>query len=402
MTDQRLTEAVLLENITTPEKFRDLIEKGITDKSFVIYPHVFSFIESYIKDFNKAPELDLLRATAPDFTPSNIQYTDYFIESILDNELHRNIENILGKGIETLNVSPKGALTYLLDHLGGMHKTTIRNIPRSFTDRDALERLQKVSTSAGTKKYSAGFATLSKYLDYYPGVMTGVVGRISQGKSTIALYMGCCAYEQGARVLFISPEMTRMEVNYRWDTFMMRKYMKDTIPNTALHDGKGVDLQKYKSWLDRASQRSDWVTYDAYSTGKAFTVTNIGLLIEEHTPDVVIVDGLMLLKEEEKIKGSWEKVHALSYGLKELVSTKEIAMIVTNQINREGATAEIPGLENISYGDGFGQAVDKVLTITPGPVKTQKHIRLMKNRLGPTMDSAVLINMDVEQGIIGE
>lgn len=396
--DQTTIEAVVISSIKSTKDLYNLLNNGILEHSFVVYPQVFKFVSGFVRDFSEAPSLDIIRGVYPEFIETESQNVPFCVERLKEEELRREIELVLTEGIDTLKKSPRAALEVLLNKLSLLGKWDI-GLTRSYTDRDALQRLEMLTKEAKKRKFiPSGISDLEDVLCYEPGNMLGIVGRTGVGKSYLAVYMGCVAYKEGYSILFLSPELTCHEVNERWDT-VMSALTEQPLGNTPLQKGT-IDLDKYRQWLSTASNRSDWVTYESYSD-RPFTITSIGLLIEEHRPDVTIVDGLSLLKDEKDSSVSWEMVRNLSYGLKQLAINKKVAMIVTNQASREAAEETVPSLHHISFGDAFAQAANKIAMLGPGESEFTRYISVPKNTLGKPALVPVLIPFDVEQGRIG-
>jgi len=401
MIDQTSLESIIITSLKSPKDIYNLLNGGVTEKSFIVYPQVFTFVSGFLRDFNEASTPDIIKGVYPDFIIMEPKNVPYHVEKLLEEELKRNIETVLTDGIEALRRSPKGALEYLINNLSVLGRGDI-GLTRSYTDRDALQRLEILTKEAKQRKFiPSGIPDLENALCYQQGTMIGVVGRTAVGKSFLVIYMGCIAYNEGYKILFISPELTCHEVNLRWDTVMsaIRMNYEDVLGNTALQRGT-IDLDKYRRWLSEVSSRSDWVTYESYSD-KPFTITSIGLLIEEHRPDVAVVDGLSLLKDEGNSSVSWEAVKNLSYGLKQLAINKRVAMIVTNQASREAAEETVPSLHHISFGDAFAQATNKIVMMGPGNNDFTRYVSVPKNTLGKPVTTPILIPFDVENGRIG-
>lgn len=401
MIDQTTLESIVIGALKTPKELYNILNQGISEKSFIVYPQVFNFVCGFLRDFNEAPTPEIIKGVYPDFIVTEPKNVSYHVDKLLEEELKRNIELVLSDGIETLKRSPKAALEYLLINLPGLGRGDI-GLTRSYTDRDALQRLEILTKDTKQRKFiPSGISQLEDILCYQQGNMLGIVGRTAVGKSFLAIHMGCIAYSEGYKILFLSPELTCHEVNIRWDTVMSAiNRNNEGLGNTPLTRGT-IDLDKYREWLSEASARSDWVTYESYSN-RPFTITSIGLLIEEHQPDVAIVDGLSLLRDEKNASVSWESVKNLSYGLKQLAINKRVAVIVTNQASREAAEETVPSLHHVSFGDAFAQATNKMIMLGPGDSDFTRYVSVPKNTLGKPAFTPILIPFDVENGRIGK
>jgi hypothetical protein len=103
------------------------------------------------------------------------------------------------------------------------------------------------------------------------------------------------------------------------------------------------------------------------------------MLARQHKPDIILIDGISLMRAETR-GAEWEKMKELSYGLKNLSTNYDVAMVVTSQAanSARGRRTEIqtlgrgddflmPTLNDAAYGDSFVQACSDVITMAGDP-----------------------------------
>lgn len=102
----------------------------------------------------------------------------------------------------------------------------------------------------------------------------------------------------------------------------------------------------------------DW----AWALG-AMTVGAIAPKIEEHEPELVLIDGAYLLQDEDGGKRMWEKSMHISRGIKQIAQDYEVPVIITIQLNRQGDSRKNgdPSLSDVAYSDAYAQDVDFLL-----------------------------------------
>lgn len=340
--------------------FGEILTKGISTEDFVIYTEVFEFVKNYYFKYNSIPAKSVVTSTFPGFSfVEDVDKTEikFLCDELSKANVKRKAISIINDTEELLMIDTYGAIDSLVTRLSSIKR--IDTFSRSFADNDSLKRYKKIIENKEriAKGITVGIKTGislfdDKYLGWQPGNLIGIVGRLGIGKSWIAEYLGCQAYNSGKRVLYLSPEMSTIEVELRWDT-IMGTLNGHTFLNDKLQTGE-VDLKEYKKWLEEISTRKDWLTLSSLG-GKSFTISNITGLINEFSPDLVVVDGIALL--DDVSKETWQKVMNISYGLKSIAQNHNLVIVVTAQANR-GVGDEMPKPNQVAFGDSFLQACD--------------------------------------------
>lgn len=160
----------------------------------------------------------------------------------------------------------------------------------------------------------------------YKGELTTIAARSGVGKTALALQimLNCVACKK--RVLFVSREMSNIQV-----------FMRNITKKTGVSSIK----MKYKD-LDEA----DWmpiinyinsVTCEnlIYINDKINTVGGIKKRIRQIKPDLVIVDYVQLLSVEDKLQSREREVATLSRELKNITLDFGIPVIQLSQLNDE-------------------------------------------------------------------
>lgn len=396
--EQRLISVIKDESV-----FSKIIERGVSSESFIIHEEVFRFYQKYFNKYNSIPSKAVISSTFPGFS-----FTDdvkehelkYLCDEIVKSSVKREVISTINKASDLITSDPYGTVDFLVRRL-----SNIRGTPtpaKNFADADAVKRYKLMldKREKADKGLTVGIKTGisffdEKYIGWQPGNLIGIVGRLSSGKSAIAQYLACQAYNAGNRVLFLSPEMSIDEVNERWDTFMAR--MKGyTFLNDDLKLGT-VNLKEYKKWLEEASTRKDWLTLSS-SSGKSFNIGNINALVNEFSPALLVVDGVALI--DDPSEQGWLKIMNVSYGLKAIAQNHSIVVIATSQANRS-AKDEMPRPDQVSFGDAFMQACDFGIFLQQDINKTNiRYATIPKVRTGKPVNRPVTVNFDMNQGII--
>lgn len=231
-----------------------------------------------------------------------------------------------------------------------------------------------------------------------PGEVTLVVARTGVGKTLVVCHEAVRWARQGKRVLLVSLEMLPVHLSNRIDA-MLAHFNPKLFRSRADH-GRLLAL---RPTVELELQ----VIRDAggdimFNKGGTMTIPRLRGLIEELKPDVVVVDGVYLVRvEESKPMASWERVKAVSNGLKQLALETALPFLETSQFNRTD-TKDGQGLENIGYSDALGQDADCVMGMSKDPTGPGRALlELLKVRSGET-SGGITIETDWDSMLVRE
>ena len=157
--------------------------------------------------------------------------------------------------------------------------------------------------------------------------------------------------------------------------------------------------------LRSVAERSNWITLTS-DKGRAFRLGEIPRIVREYSPDLLLIDGLLLVGAESRGQ-PWEQIKDLSYGLKNLAIAKQVPLIVSHQATRSAHnTARPPGMHEVAYGDAFGQACDRVLALSRPHVEQGEEellrVTVQKFRKGRPHYAGIDLAFSPERGKIHE
>lgn len=160
----------------------------------------------------------------------------------------------------------------------------------------------------------------------YKGELTTIAARSGVGKTALALQIMLNAVSQNKRVLFISREMSNVQV-------FMRNITKKTGISSNKMKYKNLEENDWKPIIDYINEVTNKNLI--YINDKISTVGGIKKRIREIKPDLVIVDYVQLLTIEEKLNNREREVATLSRELKNITLDFEIPVIQLSQLNDE-------------------------------------------------------------------
>jgi len=386
-----------------PETYNEATKYSISPEQFVTYQEIFNFIQKHHHKYGGVPSLEVVKLNFhEEFFVKDVPQEEvkYLYDELLRTSAARKAIGLINKYQDLIINDTYAAIDGLSAQLAQIKKNA--GFYKSLTDKDALRRLalMKSRKEALGKGLTIGIPTGISAFDrncfgWQPGNFGLIVGRPKVGKSWLLQYMGSIAYKAGKRVLYISPEMNCDEVELRFDTLMGR-LEGYTFLNDELTMGK-VDLGKYQQWLEKLSKREDWITFDS-NNGATFTVPAIAALADEYQPDVLLVDGIILLNGPGGT--DWERVKTLAYDLKNLGQSKKIVVLGATQASRD-AGEDIPNPTQTAYSDGLIQAADVGIMMAKDTEHPDiRYITIPVIRNHEAINKRLIVKFSVNKGLI--
>lgn len=204
----------------------------------------------------------------------------------------------------------------------------------------------------------------------HPGNFIVLYGRPKMGKTWIALYVGTKAYMSNQRVLVYSLEMHEKDILRRIASIIA-----------------GVDYKRFKSGrLDPESARKVWdillflrdeekgrtaqghspALLAVHPRSASSGVSTLQAKIREFKPDIVIVDGMYLMRDDRTKSRSmeWKSVAHISQDLKQTAGIFNIPIIGVTQANRHAEKDPAKAdLMELAYADALAQDCDLCMRV---------------------------------------
>lgn len=170
-----------------------------------------------------------------------------------------------------------------------------------------------------------------KFLDsviggLFKGELTTIAARSGVGKTALALQIMLNCMEQDKKVLFISREMSNIQV-------FMRNITKRSGVSTKSMKNKDLDDDSWKTIIgimEEFSRRNL-----IYINDRISTISELRRRIRQIKPDLVIVDYIQLMSIESSMQNREREVASLSRELKKITLDFDIPVIQLSQLNDE-------------------------------------------------------------------
>ncbi|KKK96588.1 hypothetical protein LCGC14_2661250, partial [marine sediment metagenome] len=238
---------------------------------------------------------------------------------------------------------------------------------------------------------------------WQPGEAIMIMGSKGHGKSFLAMFFACKAYQNGAKVLFLSPEMSWEECALRFDVILARLAQQE-FSLTGLTTGRVEETERYRAWLESLCQREAFICIDSADTATgAFTLASMLALQDEYRPDLLVVDGIHLVGGEDRVSG-WERIKRAADGLKAAAQYYKSVVIWCSQVDREAMRAPTePAASGASaaYGKAAVEAANRLITLAAYAGDSRRRVfKVPNNRGGREYHTKQHLLFDVDIGRI--
>lgn len=209
-----------------------------------------------------------------------------------------------------------------------------------------------------------------------PGQFIVLFGRPKSMKTWISIYMAVHAYiHSRRRVLFYTREMHPKAVAKRVACAIARVDYKAFTNGRLQPELKERvftilrELRDDETAMGVVGQHQPWfvITTDRGRSGRGSGgVAWLQSKIRELKPDLVVVDGMYLMKDDRSQQRSidWKQIAHISQDLKLTAQEFEIPLIGVTQANRGSDKSKGEDLTELSFSDSLGQDADAVYKVS--------------------------------------
>src|SRR3990167_500434 len=242
------------------------------------------------------------------------------------------------------------------------------------------------------------FPTLNRLLSgggFAPGQLTMIGARTSRGKSALLLRLATDFAKRGARVLFVSAEMTAIELV---DRMISMESGLEIFKITGRH------VSEHMERVTATAAQVGRLTVDL-SIGGRLTMERLLSDVDASSPEVVVVDYVQ--RFSPRTAGEVNRAAFFSdvaNGLKGLALTRGVSVITASQLGRavEFRDDKVPTLADLKESGGLEEAPDQVMFIhvpndPAGGSRRIGEFILAKQRNGPLGKVPVAFNGDTTE-----
>tara|TARA_B100001750_G_scaffold200834_1_gene175284 strand:+ start:9093 stop:10508 length:1416 start_codon:yes stop_codon:yes gene_type:complete len=413
-------EQQIIENLLADQQYASLIGVFLKPEYFRAKPEsiIFSEIQNYIREYNKAPEHKTLAALLSKRNDLN--------ESLFGNCI--DVLNTLGGKkshdpewlVYETEKWAKDAAVYngIVDSIAileGKDKNKPKDaIPDMLTDALATS----LDTSVGhnyiedasdrwdyyhkrEQRFPFGIEMLDKITGggISPKTLTVFLGGTGSGKTLVKTHLASQYIKQGFDVLYITLEMAQERIAERIDANLLDIDL-DQIRHLP-RDSFNSKIEKMMS----STRNFGRLIIKEYPTSGAHVGNFRGLLRElkikkKFTPQIIILDYLNICASN-RVKwtanmNTYVYIKSIAEEIRGFAVESNTPIITSSQLNREGFMSSDPDLSNISESFGLPATADLMLAIVAKEDNGgQLMFKQLKNRYSdPTINSKFMLGMN--------
>ena len=223
-----------------------------------------------------------------------------------------------------------------------------------------------------------------------PKQLITLIAKTGVGKSWFLLLIAAYCQLNGYKVLIFTTEMSEEMMEDRIEAvlvgMMMGPFNYGKFKSGMLSP---QEEEMYFKFLDKKESLEPLIIESA--TG----VSNVNAKIDQHNPDLVLVDSAYLMEDDRGAEQDWLRVAHITRDLKQLAKRKKLPIMINSQADSTTSTKTGPELENIGYAKAIGQDSDVVLSLFRDETMIndrEMKVKILKQREG--ILGSVMLNWD--------
>ena len=400
------TEATLISAVCKNKDISTLLADNV-DELFTSHRDIWEGLKSYYYKFKSVPEAGVLIEKFKDFEPDiNVKAeTGYYLDKLKNEFLGNKLKNILLKSGSMLKEDAASrVLAEMQTQLAMLAKFTTNVRDLDVTDSDsAIRHFEAVKLRSAEMGGSPGIKTGFESIDLAyptgmaPGHLIVAIGWPGRGKTWFTSYLACKAWEQGFKPMIVSLEMSPENMRDRIYTMLGSGLFK------ASDIAKGdINIDDFRSWSNKKFENKSSFILVSNEGMAEVTPSTIQGKIDQHKPDIVILDYHQLFSDNKKSMGATERNMNISREFKMLAMTNNIPVIDITAATMDDITDQDapPMLSQVAWSKAIEYDADMAIAIHKYTGTNMIEVVSRKNRHGSEFN--VFLDWDINRGVVNE
>lgn len=346
----------------------------------------FNFVRGHHRQYRELPETRTVQEATGVRLPAAPEAIAYYIDRVYERHEYNQIRERFAGLREGLSSMDMPAVSSAVQDMYRVTRQRSRRGLEVVNLQEAgelvLNRLSATRGYGGITGIETGWPGYDATTGgYQPGDLIAFVGRPELGKTYLILRQAWKAHEAGANVLFVTTEMPAEQIGRRHLAIALGINPYHLKNNTlSTHTERRVrEFYRSVSGADR---------FHVFSVGMNSTVASVEAFVQELDPDLVVIDGVYLLRSTQAGKNAsrTERITAVFDEIKALTLETNKPFLVSTQLNRAAGKGGADGsLENIGYTDAVGTHSSIVVGMRFGPTtnpRASRWLQFLKGREG--------------------
>ena len=400
------TEATLISAVCKNKDISVLLAENV-DELFISHKDVWDGLKSYYTKFKAVPEVGILQDKFKDFDPDikATAETAYYLDKLKNEYLTAKLKNIIiQSGASLKEDAASRVIANMQSQLSTLSKFTNNVRDVDVTDFElAGKHFQAVKERSAIMGGAPGILTGFEAIDkayptgMAPGHLIVAIGWPGRGKTWFTSYLACKAWEQGFKPMIVSLEMSPEDMRNRIYTMMGSGLFRAS--DFARGD---VDIDNFNSWGKNKFENKNGFVLVSSEGVSDVSANTIQAKIDQHKPDLVILDYHQLFTDTKRSNGATERNMNISREFKMLAMTNNIPVIDITAATMDDVSDQDgpPILSQVAWSKAIEYDADMAIAIHRYPDTNLIEIVSRKNRHGS--DFAFYLDWDINRGIIKE
>jgi replicative DNA helicase len=399
------TESAVITSVCNNKDISTVLAENI-DEVFTSHRDVWEGLKSYYLKFKAVPDISVLTDKFKDFEPVKVKgETAYYLDQLKNEYLAARIRNLLLSSGQSLKTEASGRVIAAMQaELTSLGKLTANVRDVDLTDYKLAEQhFESVKNRSDAMGGSPGIMTGFKAIDYAyptgmaPGHLIVMIGWPGRGKTWMSSYLACKAWEQGFKPMIISLEMTPENMRDRIYTMLGSGLFK------ASDFSRGqVDISSFDDWGSKKfANKNQFILVSNEGTGQV-TPNTVQAKIDQHKPDIVILDYHQLFNDSSGAKSETERNRNISRDFKLLAVRNNIPIIDITAATMDDISDQDspPLLSQVAWSKAIEYDADMAMAVHRTPDTNIIEVVSRKNRHGT--EFGFFLDWDLNRGIIKE
>jgi replicative DNA helicase len=399
------TESELISAVCKNKDISTLLADNI-DEVFTSHRDIWDSLKAYYYKFKAVPEVGVLMERFKDFDPVETKAeTGYYLDKLKNEYLTARLKNIiLQSGASLKEDAAARVIGEMQVKLSQLSKFTSNVRDVDVTDIDAAERhflavKERSAAMGGSPGILTGFEAIDKAYPtgMAPGHLIVAIGWPGRGKTWFTSYLACKAWEQGFKPMIISLEMSPEDMRNRIYTMMGSGLFR------ASDFAKGdVNVDNLRSWGNKKFENKNGFILVSNEGMGEVNANTVQAKIDQHKPDLVILDYHQLFSDNKKSSGATERNMNVSREFKMLAMTNNIPVIDITAATMDDIADQDnpPMLSQVAWSKAIEYDADMAIAIHKYTNTNMIEVVSRKNRHGQEFN--MFLDWDINRGVIKE
>jgi replicative DNA helicase len=399
------TEAAVITSVCQNKDIATILADNVDD-IFQSHRDVWEGLKSYYYKFKSVPDANVLQEKFRDFEPVKVTAeTGYYLDQLKNEYLASRMRNLLMKSGSSLKENAAArVLADMQSEIASLSRLTNNVRDVDLTDYELAEKhiiavQERSEVMGGSPGIKTGFTALD--LAYPTGMAPGhlivAIGWPGRGKTWLTSYLACKAWEQGFKPMIVSLEMSPENMRDRIYTMLGSGMFR------ASDFSRGnINIDDFHNWAKkRFDDKNSFILVSNEGTNEVTPQTVQGK-IDQHRPDLVILDYHQLFNDTKKSNSEVERNRNISREFKLLAVRNNIPVIDITAATMDDVSDQHspPLLSQVAWSKAIEYDADMAMAVHRHPDTNIIEVVSRKNRHGT--EFAFYLDWDIDRGVVKE